>query len=99
MADKAGKRLYEQAVRDGQKKEQKEQFVGNPLLSGPSASMALIGGSVDNVVQKMRVVGDEHVKAVSASGSKNSRLKNSKTGTLTGTMADKINPKKSKKRR
>ena len=99
MADnKAGKRLYEQAVRDGQKKEQKEQFI-NPLLSGSSASMAVGMGSVDNVVEKMRVVGDEHVKAVSASGSKNSRLKNSKTGTLTGTMADKINPKKSKKRR
>ena len=90
---------YDKAVRDGQKKEQKEQFVGNPLLSGSSASMAVGMGAVNNMVEKMSVVGDEHVKAVSASGSKNSRLKNSKTGTLTGTMADKINPKKSKKRR
>ena len=90
---------YDKAVRDGQKKEQKEQFVGNPLLSGSSASMVVGVGAVNNIVEKMSVVGDEHMKAVSASGSKNSRLKNSKTGTLTGTMADKINPKKSKKRR
>ena len=62
---------YDKAVRDGQKKEQKEQFI-NPLLSGSSASMAVGMGSVDNVVEKMRVVGDEHVIAVSASGSKKS---------------------------
>ena len=71
---------YDKAVRDGQKKEQKEQFVGNPLLSGSSASMVVGVGAVNNIVEKMSVVGDEHVKAVSASGSKKSsgRKSNSK---------------------
>jgi len=70
---------YDKAVRDGQKKEQKEQFI-NPLLSGPSASMAVGVGAVHNIAEKMIMVGDEHVKAVSASGSKKSsgRKSNSK---------------------
>ena len=76
---------YDKAVRDGQKKDKSlRQKVTDWIAPYEKATSDFFGNPLENLEKNYKP---------------KSRLKNSKTGTLTGTMADKINPKKSKKRR